>query len=74
MYIFLLNYNNIIVKEAISMYRIKANRTDECKFLFNSKQLYPEMRICESGLKDKSKILVVSIQNLKGAKKINNSY
>ena len=57
------------IKEAISMYRVKANRTDECKFLFNSKQLYPEMRICESGLKDKSKILVVSIQNLKGARK-----
>jgi hypothetical protein len=56
------------IKEAISMYRLKANRTDECKFLFNSKQLYPEMRICESGLKDKSKILVVSIQNLKGAR------
>ena len=56
------------IKEAISMYRVKANRTDECKFLFNSKQLYPEMRICESGLKDKSKILVVSIQNLKGAR------
>ena len=55
------------VKEAISKYRIKANRTDPCKFVFNSKQLYPEMRICESGLKDKSKILVISLQNLKGA-------
>ena len=55
------------IKEAISKYRIKANRTDPCKFVFNSKQLYPEMRICESGLKDKSKILVISLQNLKGA-------
>ena len=55
------------IKEAISKYRIKANRTDPCKFVFNSKQLYPEMRICESGLKDKSKILVISLQNLIGS-------
>ena len=57
------------IKEAINLYRLKANRVDECKFLFNSKQLSPELRICESGLKNQSKILVVSIQNLKGARK-----
>ena len=55
------------VKEAISLYRLKSMRTDKCKFILNSKELYPEMRICESGLQDHSRILVISLQNLKGA-------
>ena len=55
------------IKEAISLYRLKSMRTDKCKFILNSKELYPEMRICESGLQDHSKILVISLQNLKGA-------
>ena len=55
------------IKEAISLYRLKSMRTDKCKFILNSKELYPEMRICESGLQDHSRILVISLQNLKGA-------
>ena len=55
------------IKEAISLYRLKSMRTDKCKFILNSKELYPEMRICESGLQNNSKILVISLQNLKGA-------
>ena len=57
-----------LVKEAISMYMLKSGRTDKCKFIFNNKELFPEMKICQSGLSNMSKILVISIQNLKGAK------
>ena len=56
-----------LVKEAISAYLLKANRTDKCKFIFNNKELFPEMKICQSGLSNMAKILVISIQNLKGA-------
>ena len=60
---------NKTVKEAINMYKIKANRTNEkLKFVFNNKELFDEMKICQSGLNDHSKILVISLQNLKGAK------
>ena len=57
-----------LVKEAISLYKLKSNRTENCKFIFNNKELFPEMKICQSGLSNMSKILVISIQNLKGAK------
>ena len=56
-----------LVKEAISLYYLKANKTDKCKFIFNNKELFPEMKICQSGLTNMAKILVISIQNLKGA-------
>ena len=56
-----------LVKEAISLYYLKSNKTDKCKFIFNNKELFPEMKICQSGLTNMSKILVISIQNLKGA-------
>ena len=56
-----------LVKEAISLYYIKSNKTDKCKFIFNNKELFPEMKICQSGLTNMAKILVISIQNLKGA-------
>ena len=56
------------VKEAISMYLLKSGRTDKCKFIFNNKELFPEMKICQSGLNNLSRILVISIQNVIGAK------
>ena len=56
-----------LVKEAISLYYLKSNKSDKCKFIFNNKELFPEMKICQSGLTNMSKILVISIQNLKGA-------
>jgi len=68
------NQSNIIrispqklVKEAINKYKIMTMRKDKMKFIFNNKELFPEMKICQTGLKDLSKILVISIQNLKGA-------
>ena len=56
-----------LVKEAISMYKLKSGVTEDCKFIFNNKELFPEMKICQSGLTNMAKILVISIQNLKGA-------
>ena len=58
-----------LVKEAISLYYLKSNKNEKCKFIFNNKELFPEMKICQSGLTNMAKILVISIQNLKGANK-----
>ena len=55
------------VKEAINVYLLKSGRTDKCKFIFNNKELYPEMIICQSGLQPLSRILVISTQNVIGA-------
>ena len=57
-----------LVSEAITMYKLKSGRTDKCKFIFNNKELFPEMKICQSGLNNLSRILVISIQNVIGAK------
>ena len=56
-----------LVKEAISYYYLKSNKTEKCKFIFNNKELYPEMKICQSGLNNLSRILVISTQNVIGA-------
>ena len=55
-----------LVKEAISMYMLKSGRTDKCKFVFDGKELIPKMKINQSGLSNKSRILVLSTQNLRG--------
>ena len=52
------------VKEAINMYKIKSNNNRECKYRFNNKDLIPEMKICQSGLNNFSKILVISVKDL----------
>ena len=56
-----------LVKEAISKYMLKSGRTDKCKFIFNNKELFTEMKICQSGLNNLSRILVISTQNVIGA-------
>ena len=56
------------VQEAINMYKIKSGREGKMKFIFNNKELFAEMKICQSGLSNLSRILVISLQNLKGAK------
>ena len=55
-----------LFKEAISMYRLKSGKTDKCKFIFNNHEIFPELKICETGLKDMSRITVLSITNLRG--------
>ena len=58
--------NEKLVKEAISMYMLKSGRTDKCRFIFNNKNLFPEIKIKHSGLNNKSRILVLSLDNLRG--------
>ena len=55
--------NEELVKEAISMYMLKSGRTDKCRFIFNHQYLFPEIKINQSGLNHKSRILVLSTQN-----------
>ena len=55
------------VKEAISKYMLKSGRNDKCKFIFNNKELFQDMKICQSGLNNLSRILVISTQNVIGA-------
>ena len=50
-----------LVKEAISIYMLKSGRTDKCKFIYNNKELFGEMRIDQSGLCNMSKIIVVPL-------------
>ena len=58
--------NEKLVKEAIAKYMLKSGRTDKCKFVFDGKELIPKMKINQSGLSNKSRILVLSTQNLRG--------
>ena len=38
---------------------LKSGRTDKCKFIYNNKELFGEMKICQSGLNNLSIIIVV---------------
>ena len=55
-----------LIKEAISKYMLKAGRTDKLKFIFDGHGLNPETKICESGLQNMSRILVISTENILG--------
>ena len=56
-----------LVKEAISLYKLKSGKTDKnLKFIFDNHELYPELKICQSGLSDCSKIIVIEPQNIMG--------
>ena len=46
-------------KEAIDLYLLKSGNNDVYRFICNNKELLPEMKICESGLTNMSKILVI---------------
>ena len=48
------------VKEAINMYRIKSGTKENHRYIFGGKELYPDMIICHTGLKNYSRILVIS--------------
>ena len=54
------------VKEAISLYILKSGKTSKCKFVFNNHTLNPEMKICQTGLSQNSKILVIQYENIMG--------
>jgi len=56
-----------LIKDAISIYRIKTANKEKCLFIYNNKNLYDELKICQSGLFNNSHILVVSLSNVCGA-------
>jgi len=62
-----------LVKEAINMYFLKTGITDQCKFIFNTKPLNPEMKISHSGLINFARIYVIKIFNISNSVKKNNS-
>ena len=49
-----------LVEEAIKLYYLKSKRMDKCKFIFNDKELFGDIKICQSGLCNMAKILVIS--------------
>ena len=55
-----------LFKEAINMYKEKSGYTNDCKFIFNGKELNPEFKICQSGLMNYSKIIVIPFANVQG--------
>ena len=58
------------IQDAINLYKIKSgNNKEGLKFIFNSRQLYPNRKICESGLVEKANILVIDTDNIIGGKK-----
>ena len=62
-----------LIKEAISWYYLKSGRMDKCKFIFNNSELFPEMKICQSGLTNMSKILVVTVNSKPVTKNISSN-
>ena len=57
------------VIEAINLYKLKANRSNEenIKFIFNGKTLATELSLSQAGLTDNAVITVIGTQNVKGA-------
>ena len=53
-----------LVKEAIALYMQKTGKNGHYQFIFNLQELYPELKICQSGLHDLSKILVIESKNI----------
>ena len=56
-----------LVSDAIQKYRNKTNDNNPCKFINNASELDPTKKLAEAGLKQNSKILVISLANLEGA-------
>ena len=55
------------VAEAVSAYKIKSMQDGEMKFIFNGKELPYSLKICQSGLNNGAKILVISTKDVEGA-------
>ena len=53
-------------KEAINLYKSKSNDAQNNSFIFNANKLSPEIKICESGLKNNSYIVVISNDDIIG--------
>ena len=55
------------VQEAVNAYKIKSMEDGQMKFIFNGKELPYSLKICQSGLNNGAKILVISTKDVEGA-------
>ncbi len=55
------------VSDAITSYRNKMLIEGEIKFIFNGQNLKPELSLKEAGLKNSSKITVITTKDIEGA-------
>ena len=56
------------VQEAINLYKIKTNKknNENIKFIYNGKQLYPSLQLCQSGLSNNNVITVITLKEFIG--------
>ena len=61
---------NKLFKEAISIFllNIGSGSTGDYQFIFNSKEIYQDMKICQTGLQHLSRILALPARRSKGIK------
>ena len=55
------------VQEAVNAYKLKSMEEGQMKFIFNGKELPYSLKICQSGLNNGAKILVISTKDVEGA-------
>ena len=55
-----------LVKEAINKYLMKTGKNSKYKYIYNTYELNPEIKICESGLKNMAQISVITYGNIPG--------
>ena len=55
------------VTEAVNAYKLKSMEEGQMKFIYNGKELPYSLKICQSGLNNGSKILVISTKDVEGA-------
>ena len=60
------------VSDAITAYRNKMGIEGEIKFIFNGQNLKPELSLKDSGLKNNSKITVITTKDIEGAYSLDN--
>lgn len=56
--------DKVLIKDAINLYYSKTGNNKENIFMFNDKELFTEAKICESGLRNNSKITVIEINKV----------
>ena len=55
------------IEEAINLYKIESdNNSENLKFIFNGKPLFPDLKIYYSGLENGSMIIVINTKEVYG--------
>ena len=53
-----------LFREAINMFKLKIGSNEDFRFIYNNKELLPDLKISQSGLNNGSKIFVIPFNNL----------